>query len=157
MVIKFGVTLDFLNAFKHLNIAFEELYIVDFLLVITQRVVLLHWWTCHLTLIVSSADRQMLTTLYIDKLVEQSEITFFLLYMLMLILEAPSSLQRLIFVPHFCLKISRLTRNSQFINNLSVVLIRQIWFNRLVDRALLKLKWTVSHFEWGILNFIMFN
>ena len=43
MIIKFGVTLDFLNAFKHLNIAFEELYIVNFLLVITQRVVLLYW------------------------------------------------------------------------------------------------------------------
>ena len=36
MVVEFGVALDLLNALKHLNIAFEELNIVDFLLVITQ-------------------------------------------------------------------------------------------------------------------------
>ena len=154
MIIKFGMTLDLLNALKHLNIAFEELYIVDFLLVITQWVVLLYRWTCHHGLIVGSAHRQMLAALNIDKLIQKSEITFFLLLVLVLILEAPGSLQRLVFVPHFCLVISRSTRNSQFIDNLAMTLIWQVWFDCLVYRALLQLKWTVSHYEWGPLNFI---
>ena len=65
----------------------------------------------------------MLAALNIDKLIEKSEITFFLLLVLVLILEAPSSLQRLVFVPHFGLVISRSTCNSQFIDNLAMTLI----------------------------------
>ena len=42
MVVKLCVTLYLLNAFQHLNIAFEELLIVDLLLVVAQRVVLLN-------------------------------------------------------------------------------------------------------------------
>ena len=92
MVVKLCVALNLLNAFQHLNIAFEEFLIVDLLLVVAQRVVLLNGRAGQLRLIVGSGHRQLLASLNIDKFVEKTEITFLLFLVLVMVLEAPSSL-----------------------------------------------------------------
>ena len=92
MIVKLCVALNLLNAFQHLNIAFEEFLIVDLLLVVAQRVVLLNGRAGQLRLIVGSGHRQLLASLNIDKFVEKTEITFLLFLVLVMVLEAPSSL-----------------------------------------------------------------
>ena len=104
-------------------------------------------------LIIGSGNRQLLTALYLNESIEESEVGFLIFTEFVRVFEAACPLQRLILALHLLHEVAWVRhRQIEAVNLLSVVLVRYVLLNCRMHRALGQLKRTVSHCSFLLID-----